>query len=424
MNVQSGWSLDIDKLLKRSLLLFIVIVFFCNIAIYLSLVVSARLEPQYWLGLLTVFVIILAALSRQHRFEVFRTPLFFWCVLFIGLTVIVFLTVPNSYFQQVKERIRDVVLLVVLTGAFLMLRNQLGFLRKLVFLAVLLGVLINMISIVHNRFLLPEHIQYAARPAGFYINPNESATALILGMILSISILPKRWRIPYVAMVFVGVLATFSREAIGAWIIVTGLLCIFGMIDWKKLLIWTLALVALAAFSVFILIETKIINVHVAWYYQQQLHRLSWFVHGIKHGTSADTRLNLVKEAWDLFLQHPWIGNGIGSTEHWGLHYSTHNMYLYFMDDYGITGLLLFPLLVWCVCRESRGEMRKIAYCMAAFLLFWGLLDHDVVRNYYSLFAISLMAAMSRISATTSNAVDQDSATDMAERKNANPAPY
>ena len=39
---------------------------------------------------------------------------------------------------------------------------------------------------------------------------------------------------------------------------------------------------------------------------------------------------------------------------------------------------------------------------MAIFLLFWGLFDHNIVQNYYSLFAISLTAAMSRISATES----------------------
>lgn len=388
--------------LKRSLLVFCVVVFFCNIGIYLSLEVSPQLEPQYWLGLLMVLAVGASFLFRQYSFEIFRTPLFFWCVVFLGLTAILYAVVPTSYFQQVKERIRDVLLLVTLTSIFLMLRDQLGFLRKALLFAVLMGVLINMISIVHSNFLLRNLYEYAARPAGLYINPNESATALIVGMILSITILPMRWRIIYAAIVFVGVLATFSREAVFGWFIVTTIFCFFGVIGWKKLSLWTTAFVGASLSIALLLAKYKVINFYVADYYHQNLKRLVWFVSGSRHDPSLDSRLDLVKQSWNLFLKHPWIGNGIGSTEHWGLHYSTHNMYLYFMDDYGVVGLFLYPSLVWCIFRDSEGEVRKIAWCMAIFLLFWGMFDHNVTRNYYSLFAMSLMAVMSRVSSSKS----------------------
>jgi O-antigen ligase len=121
-------------------------------------------------------------------------------------------------------------------------------------------------------------------------------------------------------------------------------------------------------------------------------------MHDNARHNSVTVRVKLIKDSWDLFLKHPWIGNGIGSTEHWALPYSTHNMYLYYMADYGITGALLFPLLVLAVTIQARGETRKIGYCFAAFMLFWGWFDHDIVRNYYSLFAFALMAVLAWLS--------------------------
>lgn len=391
-----------EMILKRSLLAYIVILFFGDVAIYLSLGVSPRLEPQYWIALLVVLAGILAWFSRQTRWEVFRTPVFFWCVGFLALTLIFFAAIPTSHIEQLKERIRDVVLLTTFLSVFLMLRDELLFLRKLVFWAVLFGVVMNLISIAHTNFFMPQDFVGTAQPAGFYINPNESGTALISGMILSVSILAMRWRIPYAAFVFIGVLATFSREAIVAWALVVFCLCFFGIMEWKKLLLWTGVLVIVAVAATLGMIKTHVINTHLTNFYYDQLHRLIWFVHTPRPGSSVGIRLQLLKNGWELFLAHPWIGNGLGSTYHWVMPFSTHNMYLLYMDDYGVIGFFLYPLLIWCMVRGAAGETRKLAWTMAIFLLFWGLFDHNIVQNYYSLFAISLTAAMSRISATAS----------------------
>lgn len=390
--------LDVGVSLKRALLVFVVIVFYCGIGVYFSLAVSPRLEPQYWLGLTVLFTLALAAISPGNRFDVFRTPLFFWCLFFIGLTVILFFIVHTSHFEIVKNRIRIVVALTVLTGTFIMLRDQVQFLRKLIVLATLLGVIINLVSIVHTNFLLPKSFVYAHRPAGFYINPNEAATALILGMILSIGIVRERWRALFASLVLLGVVATFSREAILGWLVVVVVLCILRIISWKAMILWLCAGIVAAFLIVLVLVKTKVIAGHDVHYFNDQLSRLVWFIHGIHHGGSVAIRLKLLKKGWTAFLGHPLLGNGIGSTDFWSIPFSTHNIYLLYMDDYGIIGLFLYPLLVWCVTFKSTGETRKIAWCVAIFMLFWGLFDHDAVRNYYALFSISLMAAMSWIS--------------------------
>lgn len=388
-----------DIYLKRALLVFVVIVFYCGIGVYLSLAVSARLEPQYWLGLSVLFALILAAFSPENRFDVFRMPLFFWCLFFIGLTVILFLIVPTSHFQIVKNRMRIVVALTTLTWIFIMLKDQQRFLRKLVVIAVILGVIVNLISVVHTDFLLPNSNEYTNRPAGLYINPNEAATAFVFGMILSVGVVRERWRVLFVALVLLGVVATFSREAILAWLIVVALMCVLKIIKWKMMILWSCVGLVVGFVVMLVLIKTRVIAAYDAKYYNDQLSRLVWFMDGMRHDGSVDIRLKLLKHGWTVFLEHPLLGNGIGSTNFWSIPYSTHNIYLLYMVDYGIIGLFLYPLLVWCIALKSVGETRKITWCMATFMLFWGFFDHDVVRNYYSLFSISLMAAMSWISA-------------------------
>lgn len=390
----------VGAILQRSLLAYIVILFFGDVAIYLSLAVSPRLEPQYWIGLLVVLAGTLAWFSPQSRWEVFRTPVFFWCAAFLALTLIFFAAIPASHIEQLKERIRDVVLLTAFLGVFLMLRDDLGFLRKLLVVAVVVGVVINLISLFNHNFLALPVNEWASRPAGFYAQPNESGIALVLGMVLSVGILPSRWRVPYAILVLAGVAVTFSREAVLGWLIVMVCLCVFNTIRWKPLVIYLVLLTVCVTVVGLIVRKTNSMNMYNVDFYHYQIRRFYFILEGMHSDVSATDRWKVLQLGWVTFLAHPWIGSGIGVTYHWSMPVSTHNMYLLYMDDYGIIGLFLYPALIWCMIRGARGETRKLAWTMTIFLLVWGLFDHNIVQNYYSLFAISMTAAMSRISAT------------------------
>ncbi|MDE2236097.1 MAG: O-antigen ligase family protein [Gammaproteobacteria bacterium] len=384
--------------IKRALLIFALVFFYCDLAIYLSLAISARLEPQYWLGLLMLLTIIWSVATPRLRYSFFNTPLFIWCVLFIGINLASYFLISASHIEQFKGRIRDAALLLTLLSLFIMLADQLIYLRKFILLAVVCGVIINIISIFHCDYLIPAQYGDACRSAGLYINPNDSAIALLFGMIFSIGTIPKAWRIVFAFCVMIGVVVTFSREAIAGWLAITFMFCILGVIEWRKLLLWLAVSTVSTVLLLVVAIKTGILNAAAVSSYTVQLRRLVWFVHGLRSGASVDIRLKLLAKGWEMFLKHPWIGNGIGSTDHWNLPYSTHNIYLYYMDDFGLAGLLLFPMLVWSVVYGSRGAARTIGWCMAVFLLLIGLFNHDLVHSYYSLFSLALMAAMTRSS--------------------------
>ena len=384
--------------LKRALLVFAVLFFYCDLAVYFSLSVSPRLEPQYWLGLLVLLTILWSVATPRLRYSFFNTSLFIWCVFFIGINLASYFLVHASHIEEFKGRIRDAVMLLTLLSLFIMLGDQIIFVRKLILLAVIGGVIINIIGIFHCDFLIPAQYAHACRSAGFYINPNDSAIALLFGMIFSIDTIPKSWRILFVYFVMIGVFLTLSREAIAGWLAIVIMFCITGVINWRKLILWS-GIIAVTAVLIFVIvIKSGIANAPIASPYTEQLHRLVWFVHGLRSGASVNIRFELLAKSWGMFLKHPWIGNGIGSTDHWSLPYSTHNIYLYYLDDFGIIGLLLFPLLVWSVVYGAHGGVRTTGWCLAVFILLIGFFNHDLVHSYYSLFSLALMAAMTKTS--------------------------
>ena len=126
--------------------------------------------------------------------------------------------------------------------------------------------------------------------------------------------------------------------------------------------------------------------------------RLEWFQKP-KAEESADARMEVVAIAWGMFGDRPLLGNGLASTDNlnnWGI--STHNMYLLYVADHGILGILILPTLVYAVTRNAQGESKYIGWAFSAFILLWGCFSHNILEERYILMCFALMAAMNRSS--------------------------
>lgn len=267
--------------------------------------------------------------------------------------------------------------------------------RKLIVFAVLLAVINNLLNFMYPHMFssTPQYLR-TGRSSGFYANPNEAGAAIIYGMIVCFNVVPKRLRYPFLASTFAGVLMTFSRGAILGWFIVIVLMLWKGNLRFQKTVLMLIGFVVAAVF-VWPLMNTFLIN-HQAGYFDVY-NRVQWFVSG---GQTVDfseaQRLLVLKTGWNLFLMHPWIGNGIGATYTWSLPVSTHNMYLLFMTDYGIIGLPLFITFAIVPIIGAHGEAKIIAIPFAIFILYWGFFDHNMLDNFYSVFTVIVMASMTR----------------------------
>jgi O-antigen ligase len=126
------------------------------------------------------------------------------------------------------------------------------------------------------------------------------------------------------------------------------------------------------------------------------MERVDWLFNplGIQDASALE-RKKVAELSWKMFTDHPFVGNGLGSTEAWSESQSTHNMYLYLMADHGIIGVMILPLLCLAVVWRSYGEARQIAIPFVLFILFFGFFSHNVIDDYCTLIAFALMAAMS-----------------------------
>jgi len=380
---------------RKFLILLVIGVFFTNWATYATIFVTPSFPTLYWaiiLGLLAIPLIFMDTKSVAFL----NLPLVIWAFVFITITVLWFLIIPGGDFQILKNRTLSVILIVLFCIVFGRARDTLNFTRSLILLAMLLAAVCYLIDFLRPFTFVPQGspLSNPGRAAGFYINANEAGCALLLGMLLTIGAVRVRWRQIFAIGVFCAVVLTFSRAAVLGWFVAVFILWMQGYIRAGKIARISIPLA-------FILIMAwPTIHAYVSsgtmGRFGNVLARINWFLDPALHSQnlSEQQRLLVLRKGWQLFLQQPVFGNGIGSTTLWNLPVSTHNMYLLFMDDYGILGLLMYVLLPASLVLGSRGEGRRIAISIAVLLLYWGVFSHNELDNYYSLVALSLTAAM------------------------------
>jgi O-antigen ligase len=125
------------------------------------------------------------------------------------------------------------------------------------------------------------------------------------------------------------------------------------------------------------------------------IERLLWFLDPEGRADfSADERTYLAEMGWQQFLDHPLLGNGIGSTELWMHRSSTHNQYLQLLSDFGIAGAIIVPGLIGTIAFRRDG-IQKATLIVIVCVALWGLVTHNMFTEYYWLVAIALVAAIS-----------------------------
>jgi O-Antigen ligase len=237
----------------------------------------------------------------------------------------------------------------------------------------------------------------SGRPAGFYLNPNKTACALVLGMLFTVDIIKKPYRWLYILLVGIGVLLTFARGGIIGWIVCVAILIASRIVSDKRR---TVLLPMLVLFTFLIIANPlKLLGGYFEGgmdsSYSNVLSRLEQFQTPSLEDESARDRSSVAKYAWKMFGDRPFWGHGLSSTNKWTVaDISTHNMYLYYMVDHGVIGLMFLPGAVFAVVYRNRGEDKVIILCFGIFIGLWGLFSHNILDEKYILLPFALLAAM------------------------------
>ncbi len=322
-----------------------------------------------------------------------------WCIVYLAVSIISYLLVikDENIQQELKDRVSAVIFLNVSSFIFSGKKLVIQTARW----AILVATFWNIYSYIAELFQpgiwhTLTTANPTGRPSGFYLDPNKAACVLIIGMIITVSLLPPKFRLPFSLVVFLGVFCTLSRGGMICIAIVIIFMCIKKIIPKQQIgIIFISALIlALNLAAVGQYLESEAANLGII---NEDIHtRIITFTNPSSSEASDDTsRLDIAVYSWQTFLRNPLFGYGIGYIKSWGDIFP-HNMYLSYMIEHGFLGALVVPCLVLAIRKKSIGEIKYLASIIGCFILIWSIFSNTILYDREVLTIYSLIAVMSK----------------------------
>jgi O-antigen ligase len=363
--------------------------FFSDLPDYLFVAPILPFVPLVW-------IVALAILSIPFIKKVANIPkpLLIWMIFYVFISILSLMTISADEisFTDFRAKVLSVLFIALMYAIFQ--QKSILHIKYTILFVVFMSVCNNIFELLNPRVFTAVNV---GRPAGFYVDPNKTGCAIMLGMLLSITIIKKPYRWILILVAGIGIMATFSRGAIIGWFICTVFLVAGKVLSDRRRKILVPAVILL-----FFLISLNPLQLLTDYFKGDPtganwdiVNRLEEFQNPSLSEDSAMSRQAVAAGAWIMFGNHPFWGNGLASTRKWMVaDVSTHNMYLYYMADHGVLGILFLPGAIFAVVYNNKGEQRTILLCFAVFVSFWGLFSHEVLAERFTLSSFALLAAM------------------------------
>jgi O-Antigen ligase len=363
--------------------------FFSDIPDYLHAASVLPIIPLLWIVAFTIL-----AIPFIKKASSIPKPLLIWMGLYLFVSILSLMTVSADEisFTDFRAKVLSMLFIVLMYAIFN--QKSVTHIKLTILVVIFMTIGNNFVELLNPRFFAEINV---GRPAGFYIDPNKTGCALMLGMLMSITAIKKSFRWILVLAVGIGIMATFSRGAILGWIICTFLLVSGRMLSDRRrtIIIPGIILIVLLASLNPLKLLTDYFKGDPSGANWDIVNRLEEFQNPSLSEDSAMSRQAVATGAWVMFGDRPFWGNGLASTRKWMVaDVSTHNMYLYYMADHGIIGVIFLPGAILAVVYRNRGEQSTILLCFAVFLALWGLFSHEVLAERYTLSTFALLAAL------------------------------
>jgi len=425
--------------LNMALAMLCVVVFFTNLDIYIYMNNIILIPPKYFMlsiGLLSLPLI--WQLFSRRKLLLANKLFIFVFTLFVIYFVFLIVYFNDQNYILFREQVTG---LAFLTICYILFQERKALLvaRRAMLVCVILAILIDLLEvIIPGLFSINP-----GRSAGLYMNSNINAYALIAGLILTVGILPPRFRIAYLIAVSAGVFSTLSRSGLVILVLVSFFLFLQGLFyaKWKKIdalmnLLLVICLVVFFSYSYnkvpqysvmvnnqfgslvkyasdkialankdndigklsennttknsvdvkyakgnMALVESEPTNKNVT------IESVKVINEELGSKDSAIARDWLLKHSYEVYLQSPLWGAGMAQA--WEL--STHNVYLLLAIAYGFVGWFIMPIFALII--YLTGE-RRLSFIMAIYLLSVGMFSHNVLVDRTILLPLALVAAI------------------------------
>lgn len=230
------------------------------------------------------------------------------------------------------------------------------------------------------------------RAGAMFINPNLAGEAILLSFLLACAALGAAYRVPLFMLAGAGVLATFSRAAIMAWVLILWIL-----ISRKTLPKSAMIASGLALAIVLLSVGSFESYLHARQEFDDAsnniLSRLNFFSSYSFDDDSSEERASVILASWELFLQNPIFGAGAGATHFWSHRGSTHNQVLLLATEYGLLGVFLWAWLLHMLWKGLFLDDRGLQLAVAFLFAFMSLFTHQMFDSSTYWLATFAMAA-------------------------------
>lgn len=295
---------------------------------------------------------------RKHR----KTA---W-VFAIGPLYLVISSLSHSYWPWLSLWISASFLLLPLSALLIIANRRICY--EYFIYGFIFAVLVNSLAILFLAF------QGVARPAGFLNDPNLAANFCALALLSTLFLIQKASKKHLYLILFMLGLALFISLSRGAVFALAGAVIIYLSLCQYKKLPWGRALLIFGLILVFSFLVASVILAN-----QSGLSGLSIN----DRPESLSDRFDMWRSAWDMFLEHPFLGAGLGTfalrypalrafTETSSTGFFAHNDYLQLLAELGILGFVAWfvvpvTLLVLAVRSYLRADskMGTAVHCLA-----------------------------------------------------------
>jgi hypothetical protein len=333
----------------------ILITLYLNLPVYAS-TLNPTILPKYFYFLFAVLLSPLIFLKAESFISHLVSPIALWAISLIVLNCVhLFANIdgPAQVSTIILGRIQLAGIMVLLGFAFTKVRRNVCE-RIFLLLAVFLS-LANIVDFLFPGFFYPIDTLgvVVGRAAGTFINSNGAGEAILITFILACPSVPKKYRTPLIILCGIGVLVTFSRAAMGAW------LALFAYLIIRDKLPRVSALTALVVLSIPLLLggmESYLRQRSDLDHSIENLEdRLSFLSKRQFDDESAIDRAAVLRAGWEALPRSLVTGIGAGATLHhssdWPYPVSAHNQLNFLGADYGIPFVLAWCWLGYCLMR-------------------------------------------------------------------------
>jgi hypothetical protein len=374
---------------------------FLNLTIYLPHVHLFPF-PAYILDLGILTIVLLIYLKRRFPFP-FSNPVILWIIYYFAISSIYF-SFSGAGDREWKY-LKLVIFMAFVLLAQIMLFNlddkRLTTVRKtMVLLAPIAAITLGIDYFIPHTFELGiESDTYTVgRAASIYLNANIAGGAMVVFLIFGIDIVPKRYRILFIMIIFLGIFFTMSRSNIMIMMIT-----LFVMFLQKKLYgsHLVVSLVAIMLFFTWLSISgfDMLSDKYDLQVTDNMRSRVNFFSDKKHSDTSdMDERKHVLRAALEMFMDKPLLGNGYVSTRIWKYRVSPHNTFAMLWADYGLVGMSIIPLLFFLstfyIFIYADKESRQMAILVILYFTFSSFFSHNMLEQPFQLATLMALSVV------------------------------